>query len=159
MSNTLEDSFVPLAPTVASPGSRAEFRSDAIPGIDRSPAAFQALGQAVKLPAPAPTPAKNCEPRIALQNQNGQVSGIRIECSCGQIFELECIYQAPPVPVPPPVTAPAPAAAVPATLPAPGPGNNPDGHAASAARREPASGSRPAAKAKKASGKTAAKKR
>jgi hypothetical protein len=47
--------------------------------------------------------AKNCEPQLSLQRDNDRITNIRIECSCGQIIDLSCVYEtvkseAPPKP-------------------------------------------------------------
>jgi hypothetical protein len=44
-------------------------------------------------PAGPPPPAQNCPPpKVTLQKQGEVVSGIRIQCSCGQVIELSCVY-------------------------------------------------------------------
>jgi len=44
-------------------------------------------------PAAAPPPAQNCPPpKVTLQRQGDVVSGIRIQCGCGQVIELSCHY-------------------------------------------------------------------
>jgi len=34
-----------------------------------------------------------CEPRVTLQRDGGRVSSIRVQCSCGQVIELACVYE------------------------------------------------------------------
>jgi hypothetical protein len=52
-------------------------------------AVFEPLADC-KRPEP---PAKGCAlPSIKLQRQGDVVSGIRIECGCGQVIELACVY-------------------------------------------------------------------
>jgi hypothetical protein len=64
------------------------------------PAPF-ANGKAVPAPnghptpalAAPPPPARNCPPpKVTLQRQGDVVSSIRIQCSCGQVIELACVY-------------------------------------------------------------------
>jgi hypothetical protein len=31
-------------------------------------------------------------PKVTLQRDNNVVTGIRIECACGQVIELACVY-------------------------------------------------------------------
>jgi hypothetical protein len=40
----------------------------------------------------------NCEPRITVQREGDRVAGIRIQCSCGQVIDLACVYQEPSAP-------------------------------------------------------------
>jgi hypothetical protein len=49
---------------------------------------FQPLAEAAR---PAPTAACG-HPTVTLQRQGEVVSGIRIECACGQVIELSCAY-------------------------------------------------------------------
>jgi hypothetical protein len=44
-------------------------------------------------PAAPPPPPRNCPPpKVTLQRQGDVVSAIRIQCSCGQVIELNCVY-------------------------------------------------------------------
>lgn len=39
------------------------------------------------------TPATACgPPKLTLQRQGDVVSAIRVECGCGQVIELKCVY-------------------------------------------------------------------
>lgn len=45
--------------------------------------------------APAPESPRACSapaPTVSLQRENGIVTSIRVECSCGQVIELSCAY-------------------------------------------------------------------
>ncbi len=35
---------------------------------------------------------KSCDPRVSIQREGDQVTGIRILCGCGQTIDLACIY-------------------------------------------------------------------
>ena len=41
-----------------------------------------------------PGPAK-CEPRISLEREGDRIRRIHIECSCGQVIDLACVYNPP----------------------------------------------------------------
>jgi hypothetical protein len=36
------------------------------------------------------------EPRVTVQREGDRVTHLRIQCTCGQIMELACVYDAPP---------------------------------------------------------------
>ena len=36
-----------------------------------------------------------CNPRVRVEREGDRVTGIRIECSCGQVIDLVCRYGAP----------------------------------------------------------------
>ena len=55
-----------------------------------------------------------CEPKVSLQRDGNRVTGIQVQCSCGQVIELACVYEV--------TAAPAIATAQPATIPQPEPG-------------------------------------
>ena len=35
---------------------------------------------------------KTCDPRVSIQREGDQVTGIRIHCGGGQVIDLACIY-------------------------------------------------------------------
>jgi hypothetical protein len=50
-------------------------------------------GSAAAAPAAPPSPPHNCPPpKETLQKQGEVVTGIRIQCGCGQVIELNCVY-------------------------------------------------------------------
>jgi hypothetical protein len=90
--------FVPL--TTAPPsGENREFRVTVIPqnGIAQP---FQSLEQIATGAAEGSSPngKKNCEPRLSLQRDGGRVTNIRIQCTCGQMLDLACVYDEPAKP-------------------------------------------------------------
>ena len=86
----MSDSFVPLVATPISSGENSILQLKVLPqGQSEANAAFEPL------PAPgrAEPPDKACgRPSVTLQRQGEVVSGIRIECGCGQVIELACAY-------------------------------------------------------------------
>jgi hypothetical protein len=90
MSNT----FVPMGPPALFAAG-----NDFIPLSSRlAPAANGktvpgANGHATPSPAAAAAPAQHCAPpKVTLQRQGDVVSSIRIQCGCGQVIELSCVY-------------------------------------------------------------------
>ncbi len=45
-----------------------------------------------------PKAGRICEPRISLQREGDRVNGIRIQCTCGQVIDLACVYESPTKP-------------------------------------------------------------
>jgi hypothetical protein len=88
------DAFVPLTSAQpARPGELTEFRATVV----SNPGAMQKF-QAVEVSAPArpgSTPAV-CSPRVNVQRDGDRVTGIHIQCSCGQVIDLSCLYEAAP---------------------------------------------------------------
>jgi hypothetical protein len=121
MTLTPTESFVPL--TTALPvysSKRTEFQATVISQSDQTQ-----KFRSVAMPAAATsltrgTPhAGNCEPQVSLQREGNRVTGIRVQCSCGEVIELACAYE-PAATVPQPVIAPQPLTEPqPATMPQP----------------------------------------
>ena len=47
-------------------------------------------------PAPgaaAPRGITGCEPRVSVQREGDRVMSISIQCTCGQVVDLACLYQ------------------------------------------------------------------
>jgi hypothetical protein len=86
-----QDSFVPFdpvhGPMTASPGSIANLK--VVPKAEAGPA-FAPL--TIPGSAPAHGIAAQGKPVVTLQRDGERVTGIRIECVCGQIIELACSY-------------------------------------------------------------------
>lgn len=87
------DSFLPLTPVSAAASGR-EFRVTVVPQ-SAAPAAFKDLAQTAPQSAgsaPAAGGARSCEPRVSLERDGDRIANIRIQCSCGQVMELACVY-------------------------------------------------------------------
>jgi hypothetical protein len=88
------ESFVPLTAAPA-PGDRADYRVTVVsPNGQAQP--FQALqtARAAVTASPAAVP-NSCEPRVSVQREGDRVMSIRIQCSCGQVLDLACVYPEP----------------------------------------------------------------
>jgi hypothetical protein len=84
----MSNSFVPLIDVPASAGDTATFQLTVLSQAEAK-AAFEAM---LADPERQPAPNHPCEPKVTLQRKGDVVCGIRIECGCGQVIELECIY-------------------------------------------------------------------
>jgi hypothetical protein len=84
----MSDTFTPLVTTPVSSGEAGMFLLKVLPQAEAK-AVFEPLAGAAR---PEP-PAKSCAPpSVTLQRQGEMVSGIRIECGCGQVIELACVF-------------------------------------------------------------------
>ena len=86
------ESFVPLTEAPVS-DERREFRVTVIPQSEQSQI-FQSLEQLAPVPASSMSDKKNCEPRVSVQRDGDQVTSIRIQCACGQVMDVACLYEA-----------------------------------------------------------------
>ncbi len=86
---------MPLTAEVTADKNR-EFRVTVIPHGEKAHA-FQTLGQVAcgAVEMDSANGKKNCEPRLSLQRDGERITNIRIQCSCGQIMELACVYDEP----------------------------------------------------------------
>jgi len=106
------ESFVPLTATTAPPAPR-EFRVAILDAHNHNNAGGNGSGNgSVKLAgtgfqslesqrsaalAGRPGAEKKIgEPRVTVQRDGDRVTHLRIQCPCGQIMDLACIYDAPP---------------------------------------------------------------
>ena len=100
------ESFVPLTAAPASAAPR-EFRVAILnghahadhgthDGVVVPAASFQTM--AVPRPAAPSSPAPDLklkEPRVTVQRDGDRVTHLRIQCTCGMIMDLACVYDAP----------------------------------------------------------------
>src|SRR5690242_2870262 len=94
MSPTRIEPFVPLS-IGSGPSPRAEQSHITVlsGGVETQP--FKPLKAGVEIPPASTTSGgavTHCEPRISLLRNGDVVTGIHIECSCGQVIDLACIY-------------------------------------------------------------------
>lgn len=98
------DPFVPLTAVPASPSPR-EFRVAVLNRHDHEggdgkvvqSGAFQTLDNAKSVGASlaAAGEKKVGEPRVTVQRDGDRITHLRIQCSCGQVIDLACVYEAP----------------------------------------------------------------
>ncbi len=91
MTSPRTDSFVPLTAAPASAEKR-EFRVTVTNASGKKPDSFQTLDT----PAPNNPGKKNCEPRVTVQRDGDRVTHLRVQCSCGQVLDLACVYDPEP---------------------------------------------------------------
>jgi hypothetical protein len=100
------ESFVPLTAAPA-PAAPREFRVAIVnghahpaAGSAEKPGTFQSLAtqSAGSLSSIGSVEKKVGEPRVTVQRDGDRVTHLRIQCSCGQIMDLACVYD---VPAPP----------------------------------------------------------
>jgi hypothetical protein len=87
----MPNTFVPLAAATKSATGQGftalEFKPPQAVGAKESSA-----NPASKAPA-ATRALQDCEqPKVTMQREGDKVTSIRIECSCGQVIDLSCIY-------------------------------------------------------------------
>jgi hypothetical protein len=90
------ESFVPLTAAINTAENR-DFMVTVIPQVERGQN-FQSLEKSAVPSAESASPAfkkQNCEPQLSLQRDGDRITGIRIQCSCGQVMELACVYDPP----------------------------------------------------------------
>lgn len=87
--------FVPLVSKMpASTGERTDFQATVVSQPEQAQK-FHSI-ESMPLPSGAATGARaSCEPRVTLQRDGDRVASIRVECSCGQVIDLACVYQEP----------------------------------------------------------------
>jgi hypothetical protein len=92
MSNP-RDSFVPLTAHVSG-GVRSNHPITVIAqAAEAQP--FRPLGTTGTGPGASPKTKAACEPRVHLKREGDRVTGIEVHCTCGNVIELACVYDAP----------------------------------------------------------------
>ena len=87
----MNEPFVPLNKNAMPGQSRTDFRVSIISDAGNI-RPFQPLGHAGGKAGAG----GQCEPHVTLQRDGERVSAIRIQCGCGQVIELACVYQTAP---------------------------------------------------------------
>ncbi len=84
------ESFVPLTAAPAS-AERREFRVAVINRDTKEEKQFHSLEPLRPAAAPA-AEKKICEPRVSVQRDGSRVTHLRVQCTCGQVLDLACVY-------------------------------------------------------------------
>jgi hypothetical protein len=86
--------FVPLtSATPSTSGERSNFQATVVSQPDQAQKFHSADPAAASTLSGAGARGSSCEPRVTVQRDGNHVSGIRIQCSCGQVIDLACVYQ------------------------------------------------------------------
>jgi hypothetical protein len=94
MTSQPNESFVPLTAAPAPPAAR-EFRVAVLNGQDAGKkSTFHSL-EPLRPATGSGAEKKICEPRVTVQRDGDRVTHLRIQCTCGQIMDLACIYEKP----------------------------------------------------------------
>jgi hypothetical protein len=92
MTQLRTESFVPLTAAPAPPSAR-EFAVTVTPsGTPKAEKNFQSLEPLRPATPVNPSENKTCEPRVTVQRDGNRVTHLRIQCTCGQVMDLACLY-------------------------------------------------------------------
>ncbi len=86
------ESFIPLT-TLPASSERREFHVTVIPKTEQTRSLLSSESPAPVPSGPGPGAGKNCEPRVSLECDGDRVTNIRVQCSCGQVMDLACVYE------------------------------------------------------------------
>lgn len=90
MITSLDSAFIPLTNATVGSQPRLDFRVSVISQAQNvqpfRPGMMTNATAAPKIHAPG------CEPTVSVQREGERISSIRVQCSCGQIIELSCVY-------------------------------------------------------------------
>ena len=87
----MSDLFVPLAPAGSLPRESIFAPADAKAPADAAVRpAFEHL--IANSDDPARSPGNSAKPGVTLKRDGDVVTGIRIQCGCGRVHDLTCIY-------------------------------------------------------------------
>jgi hypothetical protein len=87
----MSDKFIPFAPAPSASADTpfAAFPLKVLSQVSAKPA-FEPQKPLASVPTSNP---ENCaQPKVSLQRNGDVITGIRIECSCGDVINLSCVY-------------------------------------------------------------------
>ncbi|HEY1171682.1 MAG TPA: hypothetical protein VGH19_09950 [Verrucomicrobiae bacterium] len=92
----MSDAFVPFQPKQASSSVEPKTSFQQLkPELTAAPVSM--VAEPKMIPAPAGQVAlmqqhQHNSPQVTLQREGDRVTGIRVECGCGQVVMLNCVY-------------------------------------------------------------------
>ena len=88
----MSENFVPLA-VKASPGSTGEsFRVKVLANANGAAVPFQPLGALPGATLPVAHLKHSGQPQISLVRDGERITSVRVQCACGEVIELQCVY-------------------------------------------------------------------
>ncbi len=91
----MNETFTPLARKSDSTAVAEPFRLKIIPGANAVAQPFHALSRtqpSAPVPAPSNAVAHHGEPKVMLIRAGDCITHIRMQCGCGDVMELQCVY-------------------------------------------------------------------
>ena len=89
------EAFVPLISISPAPhGESANFQAKVISQPEQVQKFKAAESTATTSSATTASRGAHCEPRVTVQRDGEHVTGIRVQCSCGEVIDLACVYPA-----------------------------------------------------------------
>jgi hypothetical protein len=84
--------FVPFKLSAAAPKDES-FRARVLQQVEKTQPFTALRNPGAELAASgASGPHATCGPKVSLQRDGDRIASIRVECSCGQVIELNCVY-------------------------------------------------------------------
>jgi hypothetical protein len=87
----MSDKFIPFAPA-SNASADAPFAAFPLKVLSQAAAKPAFEPQKPLLSAPASNQEACAQPKVSLQRNGDVITGIRIECSCGEVINLSCVY-------------------------------------------------------------------
>lgn len=84
----MNEPFIPLNATAKPVPGQTDFRVTILNPTE-NPRPFRSLNRG---PGGSGQPKSDCQPSIKLQRDGARISAVHIQCSCGQLIELACVY-------------------------------------------------------------------
>lgn len=88
----MPDAFLPFpVKAAAAANGGSDFRAKIVPGSNASHFTPIAKPSTPQPSAPAHSHASS-EPKVTLTRDGDRITQIRIECTCGEVMDLKCVY-------------------------------------------------------------------
>ena len=85
----MSDSFVPHSSSDSRRGATEPFQLRVVQGSAANALPFKPVAFAA---APHPSPSPVNEPKVTLVRDGDTITHIRVQCGCGEVMELRCVY-------------------------------------------------------------------
>jgi hypothetical protein len=89
----MSEGFVPLAAKPSGDHSAEPFRLKVLANANGPAVPFQPIG-ALRGASPAPSAHGEHagQPQVSLVREGDRITGVRVQCGCGEVIELQCVY-------------------------------------------------------------------
>lgn len=89
----MNDRFVPLATKVSAGNTGESFRVKILSNVNGDAVPFHPLGTSPGISSAHVAHGELAEKsRVSLVREGERITGIRVQCACGEVIELQCVY-------------------------------------------------------------------
>ncbi|HTD65792.1 MAG TPA: hypothetical protein VK846_04580 [Candidatus Limnocylindria bacterium] len=89
----MTEAFIPFTTKSSASDAAEPFRVKVVPAAIGAAVPFQPIASVANAASPAKTHnGHEAKAQVSLVREGDRITGIRVQCACGEVIELQCVY-------------------------------------------------------------------